>query len=217
MTWSTRRASSSSAQCLSSRPEQSSSFGALQWPSCWVELSRQSSTDPKPRITATGSRLLVSTKSYFVPISCSCLTASLTGPVRIVVRDSALREKDPVLGVIEIHLNDIFQTASEVTRKYPVCLIASLSPLRTLNPESFTKLEKGIGYGKAKISLLFQPVKLQLPPNMQGWDTGTVELSSFLSCFVPSDIPETPSPCRSLQPRPSRSAFPPHTPRSHPT
>ena len=38
--------------------------------------------------------------------------------VRLVVRDSRLREKDPILGIVNLKLSEIFKEGSEVTRMY---------------------------------------------------------------------------------------------------
>ena len=37
-------------------------------------------------------------------------------------------------------------------------------------------LEKGLGTGRIRISLLFRPVEARLPPNLLGFDTGTLEV-----------------------------------------
>ncbi|PBK93314.1 hypothetical protein ARMGADRAFT_1013004 [Armillaria gallica] len=76
--------------------------------------------------------------------------------VRLVVRDSRLREKDPILGVVNLKLKDLFSTGSEVTRLFSIT--------------------EGIGFGRMNVSLLFRAVKCQLPRQMLGWDTGTVEI-----------------------------------------
>ncbi|KAK0239435.1 hypothetical protein EDD85DRAFT_821894 [Armillaria nabsnona] len=76
--------------------------------------------------------------------------------VRLVVRDSRLREKDPILGVVNLKLKDLFTTGSEVTRLFSIT--------------------EGIGFGRMNVSLLFRAVKCQLPRQMLGWDTGTVEI-----------------------------------------
>lgn len=72
--------------------------------------------------------------------------------------DSRLREHDPILGIINLPLKEIFAHASEVTRLY--------------------SLQDGVGFGKVNISLLFKGVKLDLPRNLRGWDTGTVCITS---------------------------------------
>jgi len=81
-----------------------------------------------------------------------------SGIVTITVRDQRNREHDPILGVIPLRLTDILSTSSQVTRWYP--------------------LDGGIGYGRARISLLFRSVETRLPPNMLGWDVGTFEFIS---------------------------------------
>ena len=60
------------------------------------------------------------------------------------VRDSALREKDPILGIVNLPLKKLFAEASEVTRMF--------------------SLEEGQGFGRVNISLLFRPLKVDLPP-----------------------------------------------------
>lgn len=40
--------------------------------------------------------------------------------VRIAVRDSRLREKDPLLGIIDLPLWKVFEEASEVTQLYSI-------------------------------------------------------------------------------------------------
>ena len=38
--------------------------------------------------------------------------------LRVVVRDSALREKDPILGILNLPLKDVFTESSEITELY---------------------------------------------------------------------------------------------------
>lgn len=56
---------------------------------------------------------------------------------------------------VNIKLQHLFAEASEVTRLFAI--------------------EEGIGFGRVNVSLLFKPVKVELPPNLLGWETGTVE------------------------------------------
>ncbi|KAI0363405.1 hypothetical protein BV20DRAFT_975731 [Pilatotrama ljubarskyi] len=76
--------------------------------------------------------------------------------VTVTVKDSRLRENDVVLGTVFLKLSEVFVNASEVTRCY--------------------SLEKGLGTGRVRISLLFRPVEAKLPPNLLGFDTGTLEI-----------------------------------------
>lgn len=39
-------------------------------------------------------------------------------------------------------------------------------------------LQDGVGFGKVNISVLFKGVKVDLPQNLRGWDTGTVTVTS---------------------------------------
>ncbi|WWD22673.1 hypothetical protein CI109_107166 [Kwoniella shandongensis] len=77
--------------------------------------------------------------------------------VRVVIRDSRLREADPILGIISVRLSEVFSEASSVTQVYA--------------------LTEGVGFGKANISFAFRGMQTTLPPNMRGWDTGTLEVS----------------------------------------
>ena len=78
--------------------------------------------------------------------------------VTVSVRDQRYREHDPLLGVIPLKVSDVFQTSSQVTRWYP--------------------LDGGIGFGRARISLLLRHVETKLPPCMLGWDVGTFQILS---------------------------------------
>ncbi|EGX96871.1 C2 domain protein [Cordyceps militaris CM01] len=78
--------------------------------------------------------------------------------VTVAVRDSRHRQHDPLIGVVPLKVSDILQTSSEVTRWYP--------------------LDGGIGFGRARISLLFKSVELRLPPPEMGWEIGTFEFTS---------------------------------------
>ncbi|GAA5828103.1 hypothetical protein JCM11251_002590 [Rhodosporidiobolus azoricus] len=74
--------------------------------------------------------------------------------LRIVVRDARLREHDPILGIVNLPLNDLFAHASEVSRLFAI--------------------RDGVGYGKVSVSVLFKGVNLSLPRELAGWETGTV-------------------------------------------
>ncbi|KAI0654107.1 hypothetical protein C8Q70DRAFT_1029821 [Cubamyces menziesii] len=76
--------------------------------------------------------------------------------VTVTVKDSRMRENDVVLGTVFLKLSEAFVNASQVTRCY--------------------SLEKGLGTGRIRISLLFRPVDAKLPPNLLGFDTGTLEV-----------------------------------------
>lgn len=54
-------------------------------------------------------------------------------------------------------MSDLLVNASEVTRFFP--------------------LENGLGYGSARVSVLFRPVQASLPPSLLGFDYGTLVIS----------------------------------------
>ncbi|THH27196.1 hypothetical protein EUX98_g6993 [Antrodiella citrinella] len=76
--------------------------------------------------------------------------------VTVAVKDSRMRENDAILGVVMLKLSELFINASQITRFYSI--------------------EEGLGYGRIRISLLFRPVEAKLPPNLLGFDTGTLEI-----------------------------------------
>ncbi|UZJ56460.1 hypothetical protein CBS101457_005780 [Exobasidium rhododendri] len=78
--------------------------------------------------------------------------------VRIAVRDSRMREHDPLMGVVDLNVADLFKDSSQVTGAYSI--------------------QDGVGYGKVNCSFVFKAVKMELPRNLRGWDTATVELLS---------------------------------------
>ena len=78
--------------------------------------------------------------------------------LRIVVRDSRVREHDPVLGVVSLDLTDVFETSSAVTRLYSIT--------------------EGVGFGRVNVSLLFKAVDTKLPRELLGWETSTIEVIS---------------------------------------
>ncbi|KAI0057306.1 hypothetical protein BV25DRAFT_1973301 [Artomyces pyxidatus] len=79
-----------------------------------------------------------------------------TAHVTVTVKDSRMRENDAMLGVVFLKLSDLLVNASQLTRTY--------------------HLEHGIGYGRIRISILFRPVSAKLPPNLRGFDIGTLRV-----------------------------------------
>ncbi|KIS69626.1 uncharacterized protein UMAG_02161 [Mycosarcoma maydis] len=78
--------------------------------------------------------------------------------VRLAVRDARLREHDPIMGIVSMDLTQVFSESSQVTQSF--------------------SLQDGVGFGKVHCSLVFRSIKAQLPKNLLGWDTATVELLS---------------------------------------
>ncbi|KAF8513153.1 hypothetical protein BU17DRAFT_77267 [Hysterangium stoloniferum] len=95
--------------------------------------------------------------------------------VRLVVRDSRLREKDPILGIVNLNLKDLFRSGSEVSRLFAIT--------------------EGIGFGRMNVSVLFRSVNVKLPRSLLGWDTCTVEILGPIMLTMNSDAsalrPET--------------------------
>lgn len=81
--------------------------------------------------------------------------------IRLAVRDARLREHDPLMGVVPINLPDLFKESSQVTQSFA--------------------LQDGVGFGKVHASFVFRSIKAQLPRELLGWDTATVELLSEIT------------------------------------
>ncbi|KAJ9653101.1 hypothetical protein H2198_007676 [Neophaeococcomyces mojaviensis] len=79
-----------------------------------------------------------------------------TAEVIISVRDSREKEDDALLGVIYLPLKHVFAKRAQIMENFP--------------------LAGGIGYGRARISLVWRSVEMQLPANLRGWDYGTLEI-----------------------------------------
>lgn len=89
--------------------------------------------------------------------------------IMISVRDSRVHENDPLLGIVYLRLRHLFDKRSQVVDKFP--------------------LVGGIGYGRARISLVFRSVQLQAPKELLGWDYGTLEVTGpITSQNIPSDL-----------------------------
>ncbi|KAK3364593.1 hypothetical protein B0T25DRAFT_530591 [Lasiosphaeria hispida] len=78
--------------------------------------------------------------------------------VIIAVRDSREGENDPLLGIIYLPLRRVFEKRSQVMGMYP--------------------LAGGIGYGRARISMVWRSVELNMPRELTGWDYGTLEVKA---------------------------------------
>ena len=76
--------------------------------------------------------------------------------VMISVRDFRAHENDPLLGIIYLPLSKIFHNRSQLVDQFP--------------------LVGGIGYGRARISIIFRSIQLQAPRELLGWEYGTLEI-----------------------------------------
>lgn len=74
----------------------------------------------------------------------------------VSVCDAREREEDPLIGIVYLPLSKVFAKRSQVMDTYP--------------------LVGGIGYGRVRISMVWRSVELKLPPNLLGWDYGTLEV-----------------------------------------
>jgi hypothetical protein len=76
--------------------------------------------------------------------------------VHIAVRDSRVHEDDPLIGIVDLPLSQVFESRSQVNGFWP--------------------LGGGLGFGQLRISMVFRPVQLQAPREMLGWEYGTLEI-----------------------------------------
>lgn len=87
--------------------------------------------------------------------------------VHISVRDARVHEDDPLLGVIYLPLAKLFQNRSQIDANFP--------------------LSGGVGYGRARISMVFRSVKFEAPRKMLGWQYGTLDIGNMIKCV---DLPD---------------------------
>jgi hypothetical protein len=89
--------------------------------------------------------------------------------VHIAVRDARVHEDDPLLGIVYLPLGKLFHNRSQINSTFP--------------------LSGGVGYGRARISMVFRSVQCQLPKPMIGWDYGTVDIQPNLKAIdLPQDL-----------------------------
>ncbi|KAI1499585.1 hypothetical protein F5X99DRAFT_389415 [Biscogniauxia marginata] len=79
--------------------------------------------------------------------------------VIVSVRDSREQEDDPLIGIVYLPLAKVFANRSQVMENYP--------------------LIGGIGYGRARISMVWRSIEIKLPHNVRGWDYGTLQICSI--------------------------------------
>lgn len=92
-----------------------------------------------------------------------------TAEVMVSVRDSRERENDALLGIVYLPLDKLFANRSQVVNVYP--------------------LVGGVGFGRARISMVFRSVEMQLPKELLGWDYGTLEIKAPVKSHnLPEDL-----------------------------
>lgn len=80
--------------------------------------------------------------------------------LRIIVRDSRLREHDPIMGIVSLPLKKLLAESSQIEQSF--------------------SLQDGVGYGKVATSIVFRQVKADLPRELTGFNTVTLDLLSSI-------------------------------------
>ncbi|KAJ4411040.1 hypothetical protein N0V91_001413 [Didymella pomorum] len=89
--------------------------------------------------------------------------------VHIAVRDARVHEDDALLGIVYLPLEKVFKERSQIDGIYP--------------------LAGGVGYGRARISMVFRSLQVQLPREMLGWEYGTLDIKPLVKAIdVPSEL-----------------------------
>jgi hypothetical protein len=90
--------------------------------------------------------------------------------VIISVRDSRPGEDDALVGLVYLPLAKAFAKRTQVIDTYP--------------------LVGGIGLGRARISMVWRSVDVDMPQNIRGWDYGTVEIRGEIKATnaMPDDL-----------------------------
>ena len=87
--------------------------------------------------------------------------------VHISVRDSRVKEDDPLIGIVHLPLGEVFNNCSRLQGWYP--------------------LQGGLGYGRMRISLVWKSCALQASMEARGWQYGTIEIKPHVSA---EELPE---------------------------
>ena len=90
--------------------------------------------------------------------------------VIVAMRDARVHENDPLLGIVYLPLEHLLRARSQVNDTYPI--------------------SGGIGCGRLRVSVVFRAVNLQFPPQLRGWDYGTLQLEPAVSASqgLPEDL-----------------------------
>lgn len=81
-----------------------------------------------------------------------------TAEVIVSVRDARDGESDALLGVVYLPLRKVFETRCQVNEIYPIA--------------------GGIGFGRARLSMVWRATELHVPAELSGWDLGTLEIKT---------------------------------------
>lgn len=94
--------------------------------------------------------------------------------VIVAVRDAREREDDPLIGIVYLPIGKVLKDRSQLMSMFP--------------------LVGGIGFGRARISIVWRSVELKLPPTLLGWDYGTIEIRGAVR--AKGALPEKPNKSR---------------------
>lgn len=80
-----------------------------------------------------------------------------------------MHENDPLLGIVYLPLAKVLSKRSQINGFFP--------------------LSGGVGYGRARISIVFRSVQLQAPLNTLGWEYGTLQVEpKTMSTDLPAEF-----------------------------
>ncbi|KAK4153466.1 hypothetical protein C8A00DRAFT_15333 [Chaetomidium leptoderma] len=92
-----------------------------------------------------------------------------TTEVIVSVRDAREGENDPLLGIVYLPLRRVLEHRSQVMGTYP--------------------LAGGMGYGRARISMVWRSVEVKMPRALTGWDYGTLEVRAPVKAVEGKQLP----------------------------
>ena len=78
---------------------------------------------------------------------------------------------DAILGIVSLSLADVFATSSHVTRYVTISMPALII--------RWFPLVGGLGWGRIRLSLLFKPIDIKLPPFVSGYQVATLSVKSL--------------------------------------
>ncbi|CED85542.1 Ca2-dependent lipid-binding protein CLB1/vesicle protein vp115/Granuphilin A, contains C2 domain [Phaffia rhodozyma] len=134
------------------RKETEASDTDLTPPSPYIEVYINGELTAKTRVRQ------FTTMPFYMDFSEHFVRDWKTSVVQFVVRDAAWYEQDPILGIVVLNLQDLFEKSSETTELFP--------------------MHDGEGSGSIHVSLHFSGFKMDLPANLSGLETGSVWLCS---------------------------------------
>ncbi|RKP08734.1 hypothetical protein THASP1DRAFT_29473 [Thamnocephalis sphaerospora] len=101
--------------------------------------------------------------------------------IRVVVRDLRSREHDPILGVVALELAELME---------------NIPPDHPMEVSRRFRLLGGIGLGHIRLSVVFHPVQMSIPPSLCGYNVGVLHLDNLRVTDVRGLVEATPVYCR---------------------